>query len=215
MSIIKKIWRLRNFFLHLPTNIYFNFHYLPFKQAIKFPIIINKMTIENAKGRVIIDCPNIKTGMIHLGFKEVSVYPNTGLTWDNSGATVIFKGHAIIGNDSYISVAHNSTLEFGDDFVATAATKIISYRGIKIGQSCRFGWGVNILDTNFHPLYDMEKKQFKRASGKIEIGDYNWFSTGCRIMHSVVTPERCIFGMNTIVTRNCEKESYCLMGGNP
>ena len=61
----------------------------------------------------------------------------------------------------------------------------------------------------------LEKKKFKRASGPIEIGDCNWFGTECKIMHSVTTPERCIFGMGTIVTRGSEMKSYCVMGGNP
>ena len=69
------------------------------------------------------------------------------------------------------------------------------------------------MDTNFHPLYDMKKCQFKRASGSIEIGDNNWFAAGCKIMHSVKTPERCIFGMGTIVTRGAEMKPYCVMGG--
>ena len=61
----------------------------------------------------------------------------------------------------------------------------------------------------------MEKKKFKKASGKIHIGDFNWFGTECKIMHSVETPERCIFGMGTIVTRGCCAQSYCVMGGSP
>lgn len=48
------------------------------------------------------------------------------------------------------------------------------------------------MDTNFHPLYDMEKDSFKRAYGPIKIGDYNWFAMQCKVMHSVETPERCI-----------------------
>ena len=71
------------------------------------------------------------------------------------------------------------------------------------------------MDTNFHPLYDMVKNKYKKASGKIEIGDFNWFGTQCKIMHSVTTPERCIFGMGTTITRNSEMKSYCVMGGSP
>ena len=71
------------------------------------------------------------------------------------------------------------------------------------------------MDTNFHPIYDMAKKKYGKAHGPIVIGEYNWFGTGCKVMHSVTTPERCIFGMGTTVTRSCEMKSYCLMGGSP
>lgn len=71
------------------------------------------------------------------------------------------------------------------------------------------------MDTNSHMLYDIEKKKFKKAFGKINIGSNNWFGTQCMIMPSVETPERCIFGARTIVTRGGQYESYCVHGGNP
>lgn len=37
----------------------------------------------------------------------------------------------------------------------------------------------------------------------------------CKVMHSVETPERCIFGMGSVVGRGCKFESYCVHGGFP
>ncbi len=133
----------------------------------------------------------------------------------NKGADVTFYGSCVIGNSSYLSFGNKAAIKFGDDFVSTAGCRMVSYRIISFGQSSRIGYGSLIMDTNFHPLYDMVNKKFKSASGPIEIGDYNWFGTECKIMHSVKTPERCIFGMGTVVTRSCVKKSYCVMGGNP
>lgn len=196
-------------------SIYFNFHYLPFKQAIKLPIIVHKMSYVSMKGKVILDCDKIRYGMIHLGKYRCKVFPNDGLTWDNRGGTVIFKGKARLGNHCFATIGKKTTVEFGDDFVCNAGLKLVSFFGMSFGQSTCFGWDCLIMDTNMHPLYDMEKQRFKKASGPIEIGDYNWFGTRCRIMHSVKTPERCIFGMNTTVTRGATMESYCVMGGDP
>lgn len=203
--------------MDLPQTIYFNFHYLPFKQAIKLPFSLHKADLLNCSGKVILDVPmdQIKKGMIYLGHRGVSIYPNTGIMWENRGGTVIFKGKCKIGSDSYLSFGKNTTVVFGDDFLSTAALKLVSYRGITFGQSTRFGWQGLIMDTNIHPLYDMKKEKFKRASSPITIGDYNWFGTQCKVMHGVETPERCIFGMNTVVTRGCEMKSYCVMGGSP
>jgi len=153
--------------------------------------------------------------MIKLGFPQVSIYPNTGIMWENKGATVVFRGSCQIGNSSYLSLGNDSYVEFGDNFCSAAGCRIVSYKGIVFGKSIKLGWDVLITDTNFHSLYDLVNKKLKRVSGEIEIGDYNWFGAGCRIMHSTVTPEHCIFGMGTIVTRGCIKKSYCVMGGNP
>lgn len=93
--------------------------------------------------------------------------------------------------------------------------KIISFKQIEFGAHTRVGWDVLFMDTNFHPLYDMEKQKFKRAYGPIKIGDYNWFASQCKVMHSVTTPERCIFGMGSVLTRGGKYESYCVHGGSP
>lgn len=207
-------WRDFRYIFH---SIYFNFHYLPFKQAVYLPILLYKPHLLRCKGtiKLIPDDGKIHLGMIRLGFRKVSIYPDNGVTWEQLGGTVYFRGRCTIGNDSYLSFGNNTTVDFGDDFINQAGAKIVSYRGIRFGKETRLGWGVVCMDTNFHPLFDMEKKVFKRASGPITIGDNNWFGMECRIMHSVVTPERCIFGMGSIVTRGSEKESYCLMGGSP
>ena len=213
IKTINYIIKLLTFLIYLPLVIIFNFYYLPFSQAIKLPILLYKPKFINLKGKILIDSKNVRFGMIRMGFRLCGIYPNTGITWQNNGGLVIFRGSALIGNDSYLVFGKKTIVDFGDDFRNTACLKLISYRGIKFGKGTRIGWENLIMDTNFHPLYDIVKKEFKRASGKIEIGDYNWFGTQCKIMHSTITPERCIFGMNTVVTRNCIKKAYCVMGG--
>jgi len=201
------------FYVWIPS-IVFNFHYLPFKQAVKLPILLRKPDFRKLGGRVQIECDHIYRGMIRMGFCRVQVFPDNGFSWLNEG-TVIFRGKCFIGSDSYIVVRSSGELIFGDDFHSGAAMKLVSCIGVEFGQHTRFGWSVTVMDTNFHPLYDTEKERFKKAYGKIKIGDYNWFSTQSMIMHSVETPERCIFGARSIVTRGCQFEPYCVHGGNP
>ena len=215
MSIISKIYNNRFILRNIFQTIYFNFHYLPFRQAIRLPIILYKPHFLKLKGEVKIESNKIKFGMIKMGFRMCGVYPDSGFTWENHGGTIIFRGVVKVGNDSYLTFGEKTKVEFGDDFRCLAGLKLVSYRGIKFGISTSLGWGCLIMDTNFHPLYDMINKTYKKASGPIEIGDYNWFGTQCKIMHSTITPERCIWGMNTVVTRNCIKKPYCVMGGEP
>lgn len=128
---------------------------------------------------------------------------------------MIFKGKCHIGNDCYVICGKHGRIEFGNDFKVTAGLKMVSQCGITFGKDVLIGWGCLVIDTNFHPLYDMEKKEFKKAFGKIRIGDNNWFATQCVIMPSVQTPERCVFGARTVVTRGGQYESYCVHGGSP
>ena len=202
---------------YIVPTLYFNFHYLPFRQAIRLPIVLYKPHLLKCKGKIKLEPEDgrIWHGMIRLGFRQVTVYPNNGFTWENKGGVVVFRGRGLIGNDSYVSIGPSAKLNIGHEFAARAGLKLVCYNSTTFHHYVRFGWGCLCMDTNFHPLYDIEKKEYKTASGPIEIGDYNWFGTGCKVMHSVTTPERCIFGMGTVVTRGCVKKSYCVMGGSP
>lgn len=209
-----KFLRSKKFWRALIPSLFFNFRYLPFHQAKKLPIWVCKMRCLSQKGSIIIDSERIYSGMIQLGFPRAATYPNNGITWRNRG-TIIFKGKCYIGNDCYVIVGKQGTLTFGDDFKVNAGMKLVSECSITFGNHTRFGWNVICMDTNFHPLYDTEKKKFKRAFSPIVIGEYNWFATQCYIMHGVHTPERCIFGARSIVTRGGQYESYCAHGGSP
>ena len=215
--VIKKIWHHRRDFKYIFSTLYFNFHYLPFRQAIRLPILLYKPHLLKCKGKIELrpDNGRIRYGMVRMGFRHASIYPNSGITWENHGGTIIYRGQCVLGNNTYMSFGPKTTVDFGHGFSNAAGLKLVSYRGIKFGQFCRFGWNCLCMDTNIHPLYDMVGKKYKPASGRIEIGDHNWFGTECKVMHSVVTPERCIWGMGTTVTRGCVKKPYCVMGGNP
>ena len=218
IKTIKKIFKNFNVYFKLvcaiPRSIYFNFYYLPFKQAIKFPVLIKKGHFYKMKGKVIIDAP-VKFGMIRLGFFGGHMYPNNGIHWTQWGGKIIFKGRCMISNNSFIVQGKDSTIIFGDNFCASTSLKLISFKHIEFGKYVRIGWNCIFTDTNFHPIYDIKKEKFKKAYGPIKIGDNNWFGMECRIMHSVATPERCIFGLGSLLTRGGEYEPYCLHGGTP
>ena len=106
----------------LPKTIWFNFHYLPFRQAMKMPIFCYKIRLRKTKGEVIIDSENIKTGMIQLGNDIVGIYPNNGLCWENQGK-VIFRGITKFGNNCSVCIGRRGTLDLGNNFITNAATK--------------------------------------------------------------------------------------------
>lgn len=199
----------------LPSTLYFNFHYLPFRQAIKLPIWIKAAELACMKGQVKIEVDHPTTGMITLGFRAVSIYPKRGIMWENKGGIVIFRGKCRIGNDSYLSIGPNSTVLFGNDFRNSAAMKLVSDNGITFGEHTSMGWDTLLMDSSLHTIINTETGQELPKGSPISIGTYNWFSTGCRIMPGVSTPDRCIFGMNALVTRSSQMKSFCLMGGNP
>lgn len=136
----------------LPASVYFNFHYLPLRQAVKLPIMLYKPRFLELKGTVRIEGDNIRTGMIQLGFSTVSLYPNTGIMVENHGGEIVFKGRTKIGNASSISIGGKGRVEFGDSFVATAALKLTSYCSIRFAPRVLCAWECTFMDTDFHKL---------------------------------------------------------------
>ena len=209
--------RLTLIFLYLRMlvpSLWFNFKYLPFRQAVHLPILLYKPTYLKLNGSVVIESEKISFGMIKLGVFTSAVYPNSGITIRNEGC-ILFKGKCHIGNDAYLITGKHGKIVFDDDFIITGGVKMVSECGMSFGKHARLGWGCVVIDTNFHPLYDMEKKKFKRAFGPIYIGDHNWFGMNCLIMPGVSTPEYCIFEARTIVTRGGQYEPYCVHGCSP
>lgn len=202
------------YFRILLPSLWFNFKYLPIGQAIKLPILLYKPTFIKLKGTVVIESDNIRFGMIKLGVYKSASYPNSGIKFRNYGQ-IVFKGKCTIGNDTYVICGKHGKIVFGDDFLVTCGVKIVSECGISFGEHVLVGWGNVFIDTNFHPLYDMKEEKFKKAFAPIIIGSNNWFGMNCLIMPGVTTPEYCIFGARTIVTRGGNYESYCVHGGSP
>ena len=96
--------------------------------------------------------------MIKLGFPTVSLYPNTGITIENHGGTIIFHGICSIGNNSYISISQKGIVEFGDNFCASTTLRLTSYDKIVFRNCVRCGWDTLIMDTDFHKLGTVVKR---------------------------------------------------------
>lgn len=198
----------------LLPSLYVCLKYLPLKQAIKLPILIYKPHNCHFKGSITIETSIISTGMIKFGFPTSAVYPNNGISLNIDGS-IIFKGKCYIGNDSYLVVGTQGKLIFDDDFKATCGLKLICMYDMYFGKNTLLGWEVTAIDSNFHPIYNIEKKEFKKAYDKINISDNNWFAMHCIILPGVNTPNNCIFGARSIVTANGNYEQNCMYGGNP
>ena len=112
------VWDICNF-----KTLYFNFKYLPFRQAIKFPILVSRrVRVRCAQGSITIKS-KIYPGMIRLGMDSCGIFDNkrSRSIWQVRGG-VLFEGSCFIGHGSKISVAEGAILSFGNNFTCTAET---------------------------------------------------------------------------------------------
>ena len=201
---------------YMPYSVYFNFRYLPFKQACKLPVFLYKPKLMKCKGTVFIESDNIRYGMIRLGFMRVSLFPNNGIVWENYGGKVVFQGNCNIGNASAISIGKTGNIVFGNNFSATCGLKMTSYHRIMFGENVSLAWDLIVMDTSLHKLKDMNNQQIGKRYGPIILGRNNWLASRCMVLHGTKTPDYCIFGAGSILNKDYSSNpTHILMAGNP
>lgn len=194
--------------------IYFNFKYLPFNQAIKFPFFISKKVyFKRLKGKITIESP-ISTGMIKIGFGDVGIFDDkrSRSILDINGS-LIFKGSANIGHGSKISISENGVLTLGNNFIITAESSIVAHLNIEFGNDCLLSWDTLIMDTDLHKIHN-EFGETINEEQPIKIGNNVWI--GCRnlILKGAVIPDNAVLGANSVVSKKLDVENAIYVG-NP
>ncbi|MCR8912780.1 hypothetical protein NW211_12340 [Barnesiella sp. ET7] len=206
--------KLRTLFALIPSVI-FCFWYLPFKQAIKIPIIIYCPRIFKFGGRVIIDSDKIYFGMIRLGLFITNQYPNAGIRWYNKG-TIVFKGKACIGANSAITVLRPSSyLEFGENFGNVTTLRINCDYRIVFRENVLMGWDVSVADSAMHRTKDLEGNFTSLGYGEILIGKNSWIASQCFIMQNTDLPDYTIVGARSITNKRYNIPAYSFIAGTP
>ena len=202
-----KIKKYLKYLPYLPKTIWFNFHYLPWRQAVKLPIFLYRAKILRAKGSITIS-GDISTGMIRLGEPTVSLYPSTGFIWENHGGRCSFAGKCVIGNASGISLGKHGNLIFGNNFGATAALKLIAYHHIEFMENVLVGWDAIIMDTDFHRMRNRETGTFTKGYAPVLIGRNCWIGCRCTILKGTHLPAYCTLAAGTTIGKKIDGEGY-------
>ncbi|MBQ9230720.1 MAG: acyltransferase [Prevotella sp.] len=124
------------------------------------------------------------------------------------------KGKAFIGEGSRIVVGDYALLEFGDDFVNTAALSIICFKHITFGDRVLTSWDTLIMDTDFHCVIDVKHGQVFPEKKEIVIGDHCWIGCRCTILKGAKVNNDTVVAANSVVTRAFD-EPGVLIAGNP
>lgn len=200
--------------LSIPKTIYFNFRFLPIKQAIKLPICVayNVNTKLRGGGEINITS-SLKLGMIRIGFHNVPICdPNDKTILDIKGK-LVFQGTAHIGNGTKIHVAKDAELVLGDNFAVSASSQINCYRKIVFGKDIQFSWDCLTMDSDTHNIYNEQGVKINE-SREIVFGNKIWIGCRTTILKGSVIPSNCVIGACSLVSgKNYENNSIIV--GNP
>lgn len=201
---------------YLLSSLWFCFHYLPWKQAVKLPILfVSKPLIVKAKGRVVIHGP-ISRGMILLGVHSDPAYEQltNRFVWSNEGECV-FNGLFYMKVGGAIAILKNGILILGHNITLAPLCRITCSNSITIGDNVRLGMEITIMDTDFHHTYNLEKDKVSSISKPIKLSKNCWVGFRCLILKGTELPPYTIVGAYTVCNRKMEIPSYCLIAGAP
>jgi len=197
----------------LIPNIYFNFHYLPFRQACRMPIVFYKPHFGMLKGSVKL-LGKVKFGMILMGFDGVVIYPNNGIRFQNAGGHIVFKGPCSFGNNTAIAVGKRGKLIVGRNVRSSAGLKIACQHSITLGDNVRLGWEVLMTDTDFHKVTYTDGRPSPKGYAPIRIDDNCWLGFRSTIMKGTTIKDHCIVSAHSLCNKEYP-ESYALLAGQP
>jgi len=150
----------------------------------------DEINMDDFKGRIVFkDGASIYNGPynpFHMGVTKLTV-----CKWD--------------GGIGKIVVGKKTTL---------AATAIVSYIGIEIGEGVLFGPNVTIMDADGHPVDRSNPQHTHPGTPRpIKIGNKCWIGYGAMILKGVTIGDYAVVGAQSIVTKDVPP--FGIVGGNP
>lgn len=205
--------------LNIWKTILFNFKFLPFKQAIKIPILIHgKFTLRPSHGNIVIDTPKIRHGMINIGFRHRYVETNVPQSIWTVNGSVVFAGNVNFYQGSYVLVARGAKLSIGTESTVFGSNiKIFCFDSITIGNKVRVAWDVQLIDTSFHYVeFSDMAKPIQPLTKPITIGNRVWIGNRSTISKGSVIVDDSIIASNSLVNKDLSKHGNgCLFAGCP
>lgn len=199
-------------------TIFFNFHYLSIKDAIKFPIIVyHGVVIREARGKIIFQS-KVHFKMLCIGTRLYGFQTNKDKTvWEvQKGGEIKINAKFTIGKGQYIVVGPSGILELGENSrIWGGKGKLICFCNIKIGNNTGISWDVTIMDTDFHEMVNQITGKNNIAKKPIIIGKDNWIGFGTTILKGVQTPNNCVVGARSVLSGEYHENPYCLLAGHP
>lgn len=197
-------------------TLWLNFKVLPFKSAIKCPIVVAYNTKIKNVGKIIFTkeiCP----AMVSFGVIRISAFETTSnpLIFNNRG-TLEIGGRLKIQPGAVFTIVKGATIKVGNCVGFGANSKVICRKSITIGNNVRCSWDTQILDSDFHFLYNIEKNKYYPRTKEIVFGNDVFIGNGCTVGKGTVLPDGCVVSCISKVSGDFTNEGMnLLIAGNP
>lgn len=217
MFFFLRVRNLLGFRFNLPKTIYFNIRVFGIRGALKLPVFLfGRIHIEGIR-RGCVELQQVKTGGVRIGGgweTELCGFSNRYKSFLRINGKLVLGGDVIFHQGITLSIMKNATLRIGNNVRFNERVTIHSKDSITIGDKCRFGWNVQILDTAFHYMINKGKLAYRNAPVVLE---HNvWVANSVSIMKGTYLPAYTIVASNSLVNKDFgDIGEHCLIGGIP
>ncbi len=196
--------------ISLPGTVYFNFRCLDFRTACRLPVLVSwRVRLGTLRrGCVSLGCPPSRF-LVKIGFGQArELSPRRGRVIITGELRL--NGKADLGAGIILVSAGRMTI--GGRTFMNADCTLWCDEEISMGEDGRLGWGVELRDSDGHPvMYGDQVRPFCRP---IRIGRHCWLCSESAVLKGGELPEGSILGYRAVLTK-AMKEKNALYAGVP
>lgn len=205
--------------LSIPKSILFNLKVLPFKQAIRLPIIVSyraKLVGVKKSNFIVKFCSKPKFGSCRLGISGSEsgyLLPKKSLILIRNGGKIIINGFFGFSRGIYLH-CDDGIITFGSNFKANYNAHIsCEHSSITFGDDCSLGWDCTIKTCDGHFVVSDVIKNAN--TGKIQIGNHCWICSKSSIIKNGFLGNDCILAYGSLLNKKVTDKNNILFAGQP
>ncbi len=128
--------------------------------------------------------------------------------------SLLIHGVVRVGRGASWDIGSEGILEIRDGTYFSPYVRIVCSESITVGARSAIGWGVEILDADFHQISTRPLLEDSPTRAPVEIGDHVWIGSNARILKGVRIADGCIVAAGSVVTKSFTTPG-CLIAGVP
>ncbi|HTW11912.1 MAG TPA: DapH/DapD/GlmU-related protein [Solirubrobacteraceae bacterium] len=115
----------------------------------------------------------------------------------------------------YIEAAKpHAHVEIGDRTFFNNGTSLRSFGpGISVGSDCLFGWYVDVVDSDMHPMDPAQRRSGEPSHGHVRIGNNVFVGAHSQILKGVTIGDDTVIGAGSVVVKSLP--AGVIAAGNP
>lgn len=215
--LTKVIYKQSHFRPNILKTIVVNFTFLPFKDAIKFPVIIfGPCKINAFTGKITLRQP-AKFGMLKIGICDpFRSYYNK--SYIELRGELNIENNIVLRRGISLFIREQGKVILEDEVYIGDNVSIISADSITIKKATRVANNTVFMDSDFHYTINTNSREIKAINAPIVIGENNWIGAWCTIKKGCQTPKGTVIaGPYTMASKNYigKIPEFSIIAGSP